>query len=199
MPHGVDLMLFDAAVQHGPRRAIRMLQRSVDVEADGEVGPITRSAVGKRNAARVVRAMGTSRRSFYKSLKHYRQFGRGWMRRLDVTIERGLAAVGSSPIDQTQFEQRSTEKETSPMKTEQKWWVESLTIWGTLITAISTVLPFIGPFVGLDISSAMIEQFGEAVAQLIQALGGVTGTFMAVYGRMRASSVLSQRQVSLSI
>jgi len=199
MPRGVDLMVFDAAVQHGPRRAIRMLQRGVGVEADGEIGPVTRDAVRRRSAASVVSAMGASRRAFYKSLKHFRVFGRGWMRRLDSTISRGLKAAGSDPARPFEQTQSPQKKETIPMITEQKWWVESLTIWGTLITALSTVLPFIGPFIGLDISSAMIEQFGEAVVRLIQALGGVTGTFMAVYGRMRATTALTQHRVSLKL
>lgn len=61
------------------------------------------------------------------------------------------------------------------------------------------MLPIVGPFVGLDISAAMIEQFGEAVARLIQAFGGVAGTFMAVVGRLRASSALTHRIVNVKV
>ena len=85
------------------------------------------------------------------------------------------------------------------MEQSKKWWAESLTLWGTFITALSNVLPIIGPFIGLDISSAMIEQFGEAVARLIQAFGGVSGTVLAIVGRMRASSSLTQRVVNVRL
>ncbi len=199
LPPGVALMVFDAAVQHGPRRAIRMLQRAVGVDDDGEIGPITRAAVARTSAREVVRSIGQARRAFYRSLKHFEHFGRGWMRRLDATIERGLARADSAPAPIEKSPRQSNQKDIEEMNNEKKWWMESLTLWGTFITAMSTVLPIIGPFIGFDISATMIEQFGDAVARLIQALGGVTGTFMAVVGRMRANAALTQRMVNVKL
>src|SRR5581483_2022155 len=44
LPKGVDLMVFDEAVNSGPRRAARMLQEALGVVRDGLVGPITINA-----------------------------------------------------------------------------------------------------------------------------------------------------------
>ncbi len=44
-PAGVDLMVFDAAVNQGVGRAVKSLQRSAGVTADGAFGPNTKAAV----------------------------------------------------------------------------------------------------------------------------------------------------------
>lgn len=74
-----------------------------------------------------------------------------------------------------------------------------MTIWGVLITAASTVLPTIGPLFGLDISAEMVRQLGEQVTQVAQSLGGVIGTLLAVYGRVRASAPIERRPVTLKL
>jgi lysozyme family protein len=38
---GIQFMLFDAAVNHGPGNAVRMLQRAAYVIDDGHIGPVT--------------------------------------------------------------------------------------------------------------------------------------------------------------
>lgn len=80
-----------------------------------------------------------------------------------------------------------------------KWWAESLTIWGTIVTALSTILPLVGPLFGLDITSEMVEQFGASVTNLIQIIGGLTGTSMALYGRSRARAKLTRRKMLVKV
>ncbi len=89
--------------------------------------------------------------------------------------------------------------ETTETYANKKWWGESLTVWGTIVTALSTILPVIGPFIGLDISAELIQQFGDTVAKLIQIIGGVTGTTMALYGRSRATTKLTRRSMEMKI
>src|SRR5215217_895085 len=45
LPAGLDLALFDYAVNSGPDRAIRALQAELDVAADGQIGPLTLAGV----------------------------------------------------------------------------------------------------------------------------------------------------------
>lgn len=78
------------------------------------------------------------------------------------------------------------------LNTDPKWWAQSLTIWGTIITALSTVLPIIGPFIGLNISGTLIASFGDQVTHILEAMGGVLGTLMAILGRFRAMAPLQQ-------
>jgi len=78
-----------------------------------------------------------------------------------------------------------------------KWWGQSLTIWGTLITALSTVLPVLGPALGLDLTPELIRQLGDNVVHLAQAAGGIVGTTLAIWGRIRASAAIERRPFTL--
>ena len=80
-----------------------------------------------------------------------------------------------------------------------KWWGESMTIWGVIVTAASTVLPVIGPLIGLDVTAEMVRQIGQQLTEIVQAVGGVIGTLMAIYGRVRASQPIALRSVSLKL
>jgi hypothetical protein len=80
-----------------------------------------------------------------------------------------------------------------------KWWASSMTVWGALITALSTVLPVVGPLVGLNIPPELILLLGDQVVLLAQATGGVAGTILTIYGRARAISALQRRQVTLTM
>lgn len=77
MPDDIALVLFDAAVNHGPDRAVRLLQRAAGVTDDGVIGPVTLSAVrgeGVLDEFVVLRAMLYARLNV--------KFHHGWFRRL---------------------------------------------------------------------------------------------------------------------
>jgi hypothetical protein len=80
-----------------------------------------------------------------------------------------------------------------------KWWASSMTIWGAVVTALSTVLPVVGPLVGLNIPPELVLQLGDQVVLLAQAAGGVAGTILTIYGRSRATSALERRQITLTM
>ena len=80
-----------------------------------------------------------------------------------------------------------------------KWWGHSMTIWGAAITALSTVLPAVGPLVGMDINAEMVRQLGEQSLHIAQAVGGLVGTVLTVYGRSRAVSKLVSREFKLTV
>ena len=90
-------------------------------------------------------------------------------------------------------------KDTTTAAPSAKWWGESLTIWGALITASATVIPALGPLIGLDITGEMVRQLGGQAVQVVQALGGLAGTIMTLYGRMRATARLERRPVTLTL
>ena len=82
---GVDLMVFDAAVNQGPGRAIMTLQTALGVTADGGVGPATLAAAQMENAADIIAKMSAAREAFYRSLSTFSTFGTGWLNRLTRT------------------------------------------------------------------------------------------------------------------
>jgi lysozyme family protein len=93
MPAGVDLALFDFAVNSGPDRAIRMLQVALGVAADGEVGPVTLAAVAATDGRRLINALCDRRLSFLQRLTSFSVFGRGWTRRVAEIRAAALADV----------------------------------------------------------------------------------------------------------
>jgi hypothetical protein len=77
--------------------------------------------------------------------------------------------------------------------TDTKGWWQSMTIWGTLLTAITTVLPLIGVTLGISITPEIAQEIGQNFVVVVQALGGLIGTLMALFGRARATALLQTR------
>ena len=77
-----------------------------------------------------------------------------------------------------------------------KWWAQSMTIWGAIVSALATVLPALGPVVGVDITGEVIRQAGGQAAQTLQAIMGLVGTLLTIWGRVRAIQPIERRDVS---
>ena len=82
LPSGVDLCVFDCAVNAGVGRASKFLQQAVGVLADGQIGPMTVAATTAKPAEEVIDAFCNLREAHYKSLSTFATFGKGWMNRL---------------------------------------------------------------------------------------------------------------------
>lgn len=100
LPQGMDLCVFDFAVNAGPNRAVRYLQRMVGANEDGIIGPKTLSLLSQ-----YVRAKGRDygvmeyqdrRRDYYRLLKTFPTFGKGWMSRVR-DVERIGVAMAKRP------------------------------------------------------------------------------------------------------
>jgi uncharacterized protein (TIGR02594 family) len=192
LPVAPAVMHFDAAVNHGIGRAIRMLQEAAGAIPDGQIGPATLAKVRAADERALIHRYAEIRRAAYRRLPIFARFGRGWLARVDATLTAAKAVAGAVAIFHDP-------QETPMIANEPKWWAQSLTVWGTLITALSTVLPIIGPFIGLDVSGVLIVNFGNQITHILEALGGLLGTIMAIVGRFRATAPLQQSVVTLKI
>jgi uncharacterized protein (TIGR02594 family) len=200
LPPALALMHFDAAVNQGAGTAIRFLQEAVGVAADGEIGPETRAAVARTAVDGALVRYAEIRRRRYRALSTFWRFGRGWLKRVDRTLARGQTILGQTTPSPTQsIEGDRDMTSTSPETASAKWWGESMTIWGTIITGLATVLPAFGPLVGIDITGDLVQQAGDDVVSVVQAIAGLAGTAMTIFGRIRATRPLALRSVSLKI
>ena len=81
---GLDLMLFDAAVNTGVGVATKQLQRTLHVPVDGALGVITAQAarsVGDRTA--LLSSIHDAQSAGYRAMGNFPRFGRGWLARCD--------------------------------------------------------------------------------------------------------------------
>ena len=82
LPAQLAIVLFDSAVNQGAVTAIRLLQKSLNVNADGVIGPMT-IAASHRAALNIVVGELIARRAYQYSLHpEVARFGLGWFRRL---------------------------------------------------------------------------------------------------------------------
>ncbi len=200
LPPALAVMHFDAAVNHGVSGAARMLQQALGVSVDGKIGPQTLAAAHGQPVAEVIDRYADIRRARYRSLSHFWRFGRGWLRRVDRTVlaARQIASTGTKISQQLQAGARPM-SQTGQTSQTSKWWGHSITIWGAIITAASTVLPTIGPLFGIDITPDLVQEFGDQVILVVQAIGGLIGIIMTIYGRTRATASLERKQVTFQL
>lgn len=83
LPAGVDLAVFDYAVNSGPGRAAKQLQEVVGMPADGSIGPKTLSAVKDADALNVISELCNARLTFLRTLPTWPTFGKGWWARVE--------------------------------------------------------------------------------------------------------------------
>lgn len=92
LPEGLSYVVFDGAVNSGPARAVRWLQRALGVLADGVVGPQTLVAVKAcADIAGLIDRICDIRVAYLKELSNFSTFGRGWLRRVA-----GVRATGKA-------------------------------------------------------------------------------------------------------
>jgi lysozyme family protein len=94
-PAGVDLMVFDEAVNQGVGRAITSLQRCAGVTADGAFGPLTKAAVDAMAPATLISAIAADRDAHYRALPKFPRYGSGWLNRVATTTRDALQMVGA--------------------------------------------------------------------------------------------------------
>jgi lysozyme family protein len=192
-------------VNQGVGTAIRFLQEAVGAQADGEIGPLTRAAIAQTSIETALTRYAEIRRRRYRALSHFWRFGRGWLKRVDRTLARaqGLLSRDATQLsddmasDNMEGDRDMTSDQSQPAPA--KWWGESMTIWGTVITGLATVLPALGPLVGIDITGDLVQQAGDQVVSLVQAIVGLAGTAMTIYGRVRATGPLTRRVLSVKL
>lgn len=90
LPSGVDWSVFDWAVNSGPSRSAKALQKIVMVTRDGAIGPKTLYAVANQEPDKIIDAMYIARQRFYERLSTFDTFGRGWTRRNTETRDAAL-------------------------------------------------------------------------------------------------------------
>ena len=95
LPIGVDYVIFDMSVNHGVSRAAKFLQGVVGAEKDGIIGSKTLAMVDDMDKSDMIEALCLEREDFYRNLKTFNTFGRGWLNRNTDVRSASLEMVGT--------------------------------------------------------------------------------------------------------
>jgi lysozyme family protein len=105
LPAGVDLVVFDGAVNSGPLQSVKWLQAALGggVRIDGVLGEASLAAVKAHpDHDALVAAICAIRLRFLKALRTWSTFGRGWTARVMHVKDTGQAlasgSVGPAPV-----------------------------------------------------------------------------------------------------
>jgi lysozyme family protein len=85
LPPPLALMVFDSAINQGPQQAIRFLQRALNVEDDGIIGPKTLKAAQNSNTFIALAVLASQRIKHYSALSTWQRYGNGWSQRVLLT------------------------------------------------------------------------------------------------------------------
>lgn len=117
LPSGIDHLVFDAAVNHGKDRAVKLLQLSIGAVPDGAIGPRTRSRLASAKVSEVITEFCVRRAMFYAGIKTFNVYGLGWTRRAFKTCLEAHQ-FNETPLDQSKVEPQETVVDTDCVQLE---------------------------------------------------------------------------------
>ena len=82
LSYAIAFEAFDAAVNHGIRRSIKLLQEAAGTEPDGIVGPKSRIAFREISENDMLLRFAAYRLRFYTNCAGWGTFGKGWVNRV---------------------------------------------------------------------------------------------------------------------
>lgn len=172
LPAGVDLAVFDTAVNSGPARAIRLLQQAAGVVTDGRIGPVTLASVEAQAPHALIERYCAARLSFLERLRHFQVFGRGWRRRVERVEERAKqlatqASTGPGTISGDPARKGSGMSDTKSIFT-------SRTVWANAVGMAAILLSLFG------VKTDAIDT-GALTDALLQAVAGVSFVASTVF------------------
>jgi lysozyme family protein len=93
LPRGIDYLVFSMGVNAGAGRSVKLLQQSIGCLSDGIIGSRIRSLISASNSATLILKFSETRREYYRSLKSFPIFGRGWLARVDKEEQEALQMI----------------------------------------------------------------------------------------------------------
>ena len=157
LPAGLDLALFDFAVNSGPGRAIGSLQAELGVRVDGVIGPLTLGAITDRlargGAAGLIDALCRRRLGFLTRLSTFAVFGRGWSARVAAIRTAALGAAGVTTTSSTPTQGNAT--------------MDMLNGYKTYITAAIMLLAGLAQLLGIDLPALDGGQAGHLIMEAL--------------------------------
>ena len=173
LPPGLDIAVFDFAVNSGPARAVRALQAVVGAAQDGRVGANTIAAANAADLSVAIRALTRERLRFLRALSTWPVFGRGWTSRTTRVEAEALAAASAAPSGRAATLTSSQPREETTTMAETKTPFASRTVWANIIGLGSLALGTLG------VQTGSLDQSGlaDAMAQVVAGVSFIASTY----------------------
>lgn len=188
LPAGVDMIVFDGAVNSGPLQSVKWLQAELGVRIDGVLGEASLSAVRAHPDHDVLIAGIAARRMrFLKALRTWGTFGKGWTRRVDHVRAAGQAIAMGSVGPKVVYIAGAENK---------AWLSDAKSVPGKQVADLAT---------GAGGASALLSQVADQltpVADAVPSIGKVVGILTAAGAILAVAGLLyrswaSKRQAQL--
>lgn len=179
LPPGVDLVIFDGAINSGVGQSIKWAQRSLGLTADGVLGAVTMQAIQNHpDHDRLIADICERRLAFLQALKTFYRFGGGWTKRVNTLKAKGQAwAMGSVGPEVVYIPDAHRKAVLSDAKTAPpRAPADALASGGTVTTALSTVQSTVAPLQGTPFIDKLLIGIA-VVAALVTALGFAYGIY----------------------
>lgn len=175
LPPGIDFMLFNGAVNCGPSQATKWLQRALGLTADGVLGDVTmQRTIDHPDHDVLVKLYLDRQRAFYRGLKTFKTFGRGWLTRTDNVQKKAQAmamgSVGPVVVFAPNGNKKASMEDAKPLPAMGP--AAALSSGGTVSTALTGAQQALEPFgtnefvgkvlVGILVASAVATAVGFA-------------------------------------
>jgi len=158
LANGLDLAMFDFAVNSGPVRAIRTLQALVGVSRDAIVGPLTLAAIRQKTASlglsAIISGLFRARLSFLQRLNNFALFGRSWQARVKAIKASALRMAGQGNY-QVQTRRNG---------------MNILSGYKTYIVALAMLIAGLGQMLGVDLAGFDQQSAGQLIFQALAVL-----------------------------
>lgn len=89
----ISIIVADCAYNSGCSRAIKLLQKSLNINQDGIIGNQTLNSVKSFNEKELVDLYSKNRLDFLKSLSTFKRYGKGWTNRIEKTKKIALSFI----------------------------------------------------------------------------------------------------------
>jgi lysozyme family protein len=188
LPAGVDLAVFDGAVNSGPAQATKWLQRALDVAADGHIGEATLRALEEcTDIDGLIVRICARRLAFMQSLRTWGTFGSGWAKRVaavqraSLHLAQGNVSDTAATVDGGHVKARLTDAKPVP----QTATPDAAATGGGLTATLTQANDAIAPLADKSEHIAMLFTAMTALGVVVTIVGIVWG----IYARKRRAEL----------
>lgn len=211
LPAGTDYLHYLVAAKHGKTAAAFALQQAVGAYADGHIGPRTLEKVALADAEKLLHRYadqyaaleagaaavngaknGVTNEDLAAAAKQIQRDVNAAEELLKASDEHGKPRIFETTSGGETSKRPDMQGEVITA-TPPKWWAKSKTVWGAIVSAVAVLGPVLFPALqslGVPIDASVFAAIDAFVQTGFQAIAGLIGAGLTVWGRLDAKSPL---------